>query len=227
MESEDHTIGALKKKAPLTIFLIGQSGCGKNSITKKFIEHFAKIEPDRKVVVSETGEHFRNMIKTAPLWLRKDIEEIQVAGKFQSHHHAVMLTKNALYSLVETNDEHIIINGSPRSLKEANEMFDYLSDVYGRRVIIIYIRVCDPTARMRITKRNEELLETDGAPRVETANLGSINKKLAEFHERTLPALMSLPPEYVIEVDGEPALEIVFDEVLEKLAMMESRLVFS
>ncbi len=223
MVSNEQTIGGLKKKEPLTIFLIGQSGCGKKTITENLLQYFAKTEPSRKVVVSETGEHFRKMTKTAPSWLRKKISDIQIAGKFQSHHHAVRLTVNALYGLVKTNDEHIIIDGSPRSEKEAIAIFAYLWEVYGRRPVVVYPRASDNICRKRMLGRNDELVASGGEARMDAATLGSINKKLDEFHKQTLPAIQSLPPEYLLTVDGERAPDVVFSEVVEQLVLYQTR----
>ncbi|MBP7831893.1 MAG: nucleoside monophosphate kinase [Candidatus Pacebacteria bacterium] len=224
MVSNEQTIGGLKKKEPLTIFISGQSGCGKKTITEKYLQHIEKTEPNRIVVVSETGEHFRNMTKTAPPWLIEDIKATQIAGKFQPHHHAVRLTVNALYDLIQTNDEHIIIDGSPRSEKEAIAIFSYLEDVYGRRPIVIYPETSDNTCRKRMLGRNDELIAAGDQPRMDAATLGSINKKLAEFHAQTLPAIQSLPAEYLITVNGELPPDDVFAEVLQKLALHETRL---
>ncbi len=223
MVSNEQTIGGLMKIGPRTIFITGQSGCGKKTITEKLVAHWAKTEPNRKVVVSETGEHFRNMTKTAPLWLREDIEATQVAGKFQPHHHAVRLTVNALYDLVQTNDEHIIIDGSPRSEKEAIGIFAYLWEVYGRRPIVLYPKTSDDTCRKRMLVRNDDLIESGQQPRMDAATLASINKKIAEFHAQTLPAIRSLSPEYLLTVDGEPEPDDVFEQVLQQLALHQTR----
>lgn len=207
---------------PYTFLIIGQSGAGKKTNVDAMVVHLQSTEPDRGVVISETGELFRTMTKTAPPWLIDEINSTQTARKFQPYIHALNVTINELYRIVKTNQEHLIIDGSPRSVDEATHLLFFLENVMRRKPIIIHLIVSDDTARERILGRNAELEKENKEVRMETTTLGAINTKLAAYHEQTVPAINSVPKEYVIEIDAESDPKTVFASILEKLTLRHS-----
>jgi adenylate kinase family enzyme len=119
----------------------------------------------------------------------KKIEEDQNAGKLQSYRIATYLWTRELNDRLREGDEHLIIDGSPRSPKEASLLIESITEDFGRNPIIISLSISDETAVSRIKERNKLLIEAGKAPRQESPK--SLQTGCAAFAKATFCATSS------------------------------------
>lgn len=182
-------------KEPNTFILIGQSGAGKGTqgrLLKKFLE---EIDPSRAVIHLDMGDRFRTWIPHLPDYRKNKIKADQEAGKLQSYRQAVYLWRNYFEETLRTGDEHIIMDGSPRTVEEAKELIGAFTDDFSRNPVVIPLTVSDELAFARIVGRNNE----DGVPRQETASEESIKNKLQYYHTDVVPAINTIPEKYFVK----------------------------
>jgi adenylate kinase family enzyme len=167
------------------IVLIGQSGSGKGTQKTNLEKTLITLGFRNKFFVIETGDLFRKQIQKFGSFFRNRIKEIQEAGKLQSPEYATFLWKQEM--LYNYSGGPIIIDGSPRSISEAQSMIDFFHYELGREMIVFYLTIDDETAEKRILLRNSEL--PDSEKRTDTNNLEKIREKLAYFKTDVFPAI--------------------------------------
>lgn len=185
---------------PVIIF-IGQSGCGKGTQRTNLEKTFVTLGFLNKFFVIETGDLFRKQIPKFGSFFQNRIKEIQDAGKLQSPEYATFLWKKEM--LYNYSDGPIIIDGSPRSIPEAQSMIDFFYNELGREMIVFYFTIDDATAEERILSRGSKLPNSE--KRTDTDNPEKIRAKLAYFKTNVLPAIDYLnkkPGSAVYTIDG-------------------------
>lgn len=197
----------------------GQSGSGKETQSVNLKEFIEKHKPyGRKVLRIVTGDLFREWIKDGKeTYTKRRVKEINDAGGIQS---PLLATRLWLNELVDkfSGEEHLIIDGSPRTPQEAvliaNAFSSQLYDISKPTVVIL--NISDKTAMERLVKRNESLA------RAETGSLEIIQNKLSWYHKDVVPAIRFIKNQgdfRVVEVDGEADEETVFKEMVLKVLL--------
>ncbi len=188
------------------IMFIGQSGCGKETQKKKYIAFLKKHCPDMKVISICTGDEFRKWIGKGSA-LSQSIAGANKSGKFQTSAYALYMVLSKLDKKY-TGTEHLVFDGSPRSIMEAQEMLGILTCL-NLKPLVIYPKISDRTARKRLKLRNR----TDSSSDV------TITTKLKFFGDQVVPTLKFLKGEDVpiIELDGEKSIDEVFDQLKKDL----------
>ncbi len=136
---------------PQTIIFIGRSGCGKGTQAKLVEEHIQKNDTEkREIYYLETGAGFREFLKgdshtsklSKEIYLRSDRLPDYLATWMWSH------------QLVEktTGEEHLLVDGTPRSLLEAMVLNSALG-FYKRPANVVHIDVSRQTALDRLLSR--------------------------------------------------------------------------
>jgi adenylate kinase family enzyme len=134
-----------------TFILIGRSGCGKGTqamILEKFLKN---QDPQRGIFHLETGARFREFIKGDSYSSRLAREVSEIGGR-QPDFLAVW---NWTHLMLEqfTGNEHIILDGTPRSYEEAL-VLDTAMTFYKRlRPTVIYLDVSRKWSEDRILSR--------------------------------------------------------------------------
>jgi len=113
-----------------TFIFIGRSGCGKGTQISLLQEYIKKQDNKRHIFYIETGERFRQFIKEHSLSSRL-AAEIYKTGNRQPDFIAVWMWSHLLVDRV-TGGEHIVFDGTPRSLQEA-QIIDTAIDFYSRQ----------------------------------------------------------------------------------------------
>ncbi len=192
---------------------MGRSGCGKGTQSKLLRDVvLAKDEGKRKVVYLETGERFREFIKMKG-FSSALAAEVNKTGMPQP---AFLAVWNWAHLLVEqmTGEEHLFIDGTPRSYQEAL-VFDSAVNFYKREnPTVIYIDVSKDWSRERLVSR----AKTEG--RLDDQNAERIEKRLSWFDTEVIPAVdfFRVNERYTyIHVNGEQPIEKVHADIIAEL----------
>ncbi len=188
-----------------TYIFIGRSGCGKGTQAKIIADQLmAKGQP---ILYLETGDYFRKFIASGS-YSSNLAKQIMERADRQPDFLAVWTGAGTLVEKFQGN-EHMIFDGTPRSLKEA-EMLDTAMKFYNRqKVNIIYIDISRQSAKDRMIKRGRN----DDHP-------DDIEKRLDWFDSDVLPAVeyYRQQPDYnLVEVNGDQPVEAVTEEIISKL----------
>lgn len=159
-----------------TFIFIGRSGCGKGTQAKLLIEKVESDDP-APTLYYEAGNHFRDFLSgtSYSLDLAKTIAD---NGGRQPTFLAVRLWSNFLLDKL-TGKEHLIIDGTPRALIEAQAL-DTAMKFYNRQTpTVIYLDIPREESKTRMELRG----------RSDDRNPGDIDNRLNWFDNDVLPAV--------------------------------------
>lgn len=185
------------------IFIIGQSGAGKDTLAQNLIKH---LEQKEKVVYISTGDELRKFAKEENFTARLTRENNQ-----KGHIAPWFVIVGCWFKKLSqdfTGVETLLWNGTPRSVKEF-EILSQMVGFYGQQADMIYLKLSDEECRRRIVERQK----IEG--REETGSEEAINNKLKFFYEGVLPSIELAKGDMnftVHEIDGDGTRE----EVLER-----------
>ncbi len=196
--------------SPQTIIFIGRSGCGKSTQAKLLTEYLEKTDSNkRRIYHVETGAKFRDFIQGENLTSRlskKVYENVERQPDFL----AVTMWTRAFIDNV-TGEEHIMIDGAPRSLPEAF-ILDGALNFYGRKANIVYLNVSRAWS--------EKMLSARG--RSDDSTAAKIAKRLNWFDTDVVPAIEYFKgsnKHHVVEVKGERPQEEVLADIIAGLQL--------
>jgi len=160
-----------------TFIFIGRSGCGKGTQVALLQEYIKRQDQKRQLFYIETGERFRQFIKEHSLSSRL-AAEIYKTGTRQPDFIAVWMWSHLLVERM-TGEEHVIFDGTPRSLQEA-QIIDTAIAFYGRqRPHAIHLHIPRETSRARMMARR----------RMDDINAEEVERRLTWFETDVLPAV--------------------------------------
>jgi len=188
-----------------TFVFIGRSGCGKGTQAKLLMEYLQQAEPERDIYYLETGQKFREFLNAGYLSseLAKRIMEI---NERQPDFLAVYMWSHLFVENMK-GDEHLVLDGTPRSRLEA-EVLDTALRFYNRAdAHIVHINVSREWSEQRLTERG----------RADDVAKDGIKKRLDWFDRDVVPAI-----EYYHEhrehnfheINGERGIDEVHRELL-------------
>src|SRR3989344_2795950 len=191
--------------APQSFIFIGRSGSGKVTQAELLIGRFAKRgEP---VFYVQTGEEFRKFLERDNYSARL-AKEISRAGNRQPDFLATYLWAEALVNKFQDQSAHLIFDGSPRSLIEAQAMDAALTFYQRELVHVIALHVSHTCAIDRLGQRGRSDDDETG-----------VKKRLAWYEKDVVPALdyYRINPRYhLAEIDGERLIGEVHADILAK-----------
>jgi adenylate kinase len=191
-----------------TFIFIGRSGCGKGTQVTLLQEYIRKQDQKRYVFYIETGERFRQFIKEHSLSSRL-AAGIYKRGDRQPDFIAVWMWSHLLVERM-TGEEHVIFDGTPRSLHEA-QIIDTAITFYNRqRPHVIYLNISREVSKARMISRR----------RMDDINPEEIERRLNWFEADVIPAV-----EYFrqhsnynfVELNGDQPVEAIHKELLSKV----------
>lgn len=181
-----------------TVLFFGSQGSGKGTqagLLKKYIE---ESDPDHEVFLFDTGSALRDIMGeetyTANL-MRDSMNRGELQPVFLPSH----TWTNALINHY-SGEEHLIMDGSPRTLLEA-ELLDTAFRFYGIDPTVLYLEVSEDIARERLLSRGR-------ADDTESA----INKRLSWYKKEVTPVA-----EYYRASDHTSIFEINAEQEIEKI----------
>ena len=209
MGNKNHFLDILPTNTdPNIFFFIGRSGCGKGTQAKKLVEDIQKADSNRKLFYVETGDRFREFVSqdTHSSELAKKVMDLSDA---QPSFLAIWMWSNFLVSDF-TGSEHLVFDGTPRTLIEAKALDGARGFYNWQTPIIVYLKVSRAWSRERLLGRG----------RKDDLRPGDIESRLDWFDRLVLPAV-----EYYrdnsnyrfLEINGEQSIEEVYQEILNSL----------
>ncbi len=185
---------------------IGKSGSGKGTQAKLLIEKLG--QKSESVYYVSTGDEFRRVfsMNTYSSGLVKNIVD---QGLFCPSFAAVSMWTNALFRDLK-EDEHIIIDGTPRSVSEAM-VLDTLFPFYDATPVVIYIDVSREWATERLLGRARHDDTNDG-----------ISSRLDLFDSQIVPIVeMYKSRENIVvhHINGEQSVEAVHKDLMSALSI--------
>lgn len=189
-------------------FILSQSGGGKDTQVEKMISLLTA--ENVKVLYVSMGDFVRKY-QSESTFFGKQMKEINTKGKLQPA--AIPVHFFLSEFLTEyTGEELIIINGSPRSLKELDLWSELITAGYLPKARIVHLEVTDDECRERLKNRpNRPDTEDDAARETKLGWYKPIRRML----EEKLPAGISLVP-----INGMQHQDEVFKEI-EKLLVRD------
>ena len=194
-----------------TYIFIGASGCGKGTQVSLLKEHIQKKDPETPIFYMQTGQYFREFIKGdtyAAKIAREEIDRGERAPDFLAMHlWSDVFVKNL------TGNEHLILDGSPRSLNEAQNLDIAMKFFKREQPAVVYIKVSTDWSVNHLLERAKKEGRADDS-------IDGIRKRVAWFEQDVLPAInyYRRDRDYdFIEIDGERTIEEVHREIIANL----------
>lgn len=193
---------------PKTFIFIGRSGCGKGTqvdLLKKYLEEKDLLHP---ILSIETGDNFRAFLngESYASGLSRDIYS---RGELQPEFLAVYMWANLMLRDIKGN-EHVILDGSPRRLREAIVLDTALTFFKQQNPIVVHIEVSREWSKLRLRGRGRE----------DDVNEAEVEKRLSWFDEEVVPALnwfRAAKGYKVVDINGEQPIPGVFKELVDKV----------
>jgi len=186
---------------------MGRSGSGKGTQAKLLMDEIKRRDPSSPIFYLETGKFFREYIAKEG-FTNKIAKEIVEGGGRVNSFLAIWMWTNALIENMK-GDEHLIIDGSPRTIQEAQVM-DTAVDFYKRQnPIIVYINTSRTWCEERLVERH----------RNDDLTIEHIRKKLDWFESDVEGAIWwyrNQAKYKFAEINGEQSVEEVHKEVMIK-----------
>ncbi len=188
-----------------TFVFIGRSGCGKGTQAKLLMEYLRRAEPERGIYYLETGQKFRDFLGQD--YLSSTISKrIMEANERQPEFLAIYMWSHLFVENMK-GDEHLVLDGTPRSLLEA-QVLDTALTFYNRAdAHIVHINVSREWSETRLTERG----------RADDVAKDGIKKRLDWFERDVLPAIQYYKEHSghtFHEINGEQGIEAVHQALL-------------
>ena len=191
-----------------TFIFIGRSGCGKGTQAGLLQDYIKKLDHKRDIFYIEMGERFRQFIKEHSLSSRL-AAKIYKTGNRQPDFIAVWMWSHLLVEKM-TGEEHVIFDGTPRSLHEA-QILDTAITFYSRqRPHVIYLNISRETSKGRMIARR----------RIDDINVEEVERRLIDLKVmccRRVEYFRKYSKYNFIELDGDQPVEAVQQELLSKV----------
>jgi len=197
----------MNKKA---FIFIGRSGSGKGTQARLLQECLKDIEREKDIIYLETGEEFRHFLKEdgyTQTLSRKIMDE----GKLQPDFLAILMWSRKMIDTVK-EDVHLILDGTPRQLREAYVLEKALEFYNYKDIHIIYPNVSRTWSEERLMARG----------RSDDKDPGDIKARLDWYDSQVNPVVeyyRSNPMYKFHDINGEQSIENVHKEVKEKTGL--------
>lgn len=191
-----------------TFIFIGASGCGKGTQVSLLKEVIAKKDPGTPLFYLQTGQYFREFIKKdnlAARIARGEIDRGERAPDFLAMH---LWSEVFVENL--TGNEHLIIDGSPRSLNEARNLDIALKFFQREQPAVVHIKVHREWSFDHLMERASKENRADD-------NAESINRRLDWYDRDVKPAIEMYRRDRdydFIEINGEQTVESVHRDII-------------
>jgi len=193
---------------PKTFLFIGRSGAGKGTQAKLLASHLEAQGANIPVFYLETGAHFREFI-TGDSYTSERSKAMYDKAERQPDFLAIWNWSDLLVRNF-TDSMHLIMDGMPRSLTEA-EILRTALDFYGiKEVNVVYVNVTPEWSREKLRGRHRNDDKGDA----------EIDRKISWFNTDVLPAIEHFKNDSFytyVELNGEQEIEVVHKEMLSKI----------
>lgn len=193
---------------PQTFILFGPSGCGKGTQARLLIEYLKEKNPQRETLYLETGNQFREFIKTNNSYTAKLTKEVVESGGLMPEFMPIWIWGGFLIEKI-TGDEHIIFDGVSRRKAEASVLDSAIKFYKRENPTVLSFEVSDGEITKRLLARGRKDDDEEG-----------IKKRISWYKENVIPAMEYFKnnPNYkFFSINGEQGVEEVCKEMIKKL----------
>lgn len=191
-----------------TFIFIGRSGCGKGTQIELLSEKLKEKNPEIGINYVSTGQDLRKFWEEDNSYTHKLSKKIVDNGGLQPEFLVVYLWGQDLVRDMKGN-EHLILDGTPRRLNEA-EVLDSAIKFYKREnPVIIFMNVSRKWATDRLLGRGRS-----------DDDIEQVNKRLDWFDEDVVPAIEYFKNSQTynfVDINGEQTIEEVHQEIISKI----------
>lgn len=194
---------------PQTVIFIGRSGAGKG-VQSKVLQDFLKHNtPNIPLLNLETGAHFRKYTKQEGFtW--SNARTVNDTGARQPDFLAVWIWSQFFIDNIKNERQHLILDGTPRSLNEAHILSTALHFYNRKNPIVVFLDISNPCAEERLRLRG----------RADDLDTESVARRQKWFEQDVAPAVdyYRHNPDYnFLEINGEQAPEEVHQEIVKQI----------
>lgn len=195
----------------ITAIFLGTQGCGKGTQIQLLKDHIATIDPSRIIVHLEMGNTLRELAKHEN-YAGHLVSETLAAGDLVPFAISASTFTQYLVDHVVKGDEHIIIDGYPRSKEQIPTLESAITFYKRQAPVVLHIHISEEEAFKRVMAR----MRHDDTEE-------SIRRRLDWSREHTLPNLAYFKenPRYrVVEIFGERSVEEVQHDIRKELGLI-------
>ncbi len=194
------------KEQPLSFIFIGPSGSGKGTQVGLLRTYLEKKDTYPTLYV-ETGAQFREFIK-GDSFSSKLSNEVYKTGARQPDFLAVWIWASFIVDKIK-NDDHIIFDGTPRSMPEAI-ILDTAVRFYNIKPFVVYLKLSRQSSEKRLLARG----------RMDDRTEAEIIKRLDWFQTDVMPAVEHFRTSdlyHFVELDGEKTIEEIHKDLVSRI----------
>ena len=194
-----------------TFIFIGASGCGKGTQVELLKGELTKRDPGTPIFHLQTGQHFREFAKEQS-YAARIAKEAQERGELLPGFLSMWLWSDIFIKNL-TGNEHLVIDGSPRTVDEAEHLDVALKFFRRATPTVVFIKV---SPEWSVTRMKERATKENRADDSEA----SIARRLSWFEREVLPTVERYRRDRdyrFLEVNGEQTVNEVHQEVLGKV----------
>lgn len=199
-----------------TFIFIGASGSGKGTQVKLLMDFLKAKDAQTPIFYMQMGNYFREFVKGegfAPTVAR----EAMARGERLPDFLAMWLWSDIFVKNL-TGNEHLIIDGSPRSIGEAKNL-DFAIKFFKReQPVVIHLDVSQKWSEDHLLARAQSEGRADDT-------LESIKKRISWYERDVVPAINKYRRDRdydFIEIDGERSIENVHRDLLARLGYLRT-----
>ncbi len=191
---------------------MGRPGSGKGTQVNLLIDQIEKKDPSHKALHIELGAEFRSF-NEGPSYTAKHAKKVVDSGGLMPEFMPVYLWAKAMIDRFD-GTQHVIFDGSPRKLLEA-ELMEKAAAFYGFNGNVIYLDVHTEESTQRLLLRGKNHGRKDDIPE-------AIKVRQATYEKETQPTvefLRSRPHMHFHHVDGIGTIEEVHARIVKALGL--------
>ena len=194
---------------PQTYVFIGPSGSGKGTQAQLLMETLAKVAPEHKTLYIQSGQELRDFMKEDNYLAKLTAKTLGEGGLMPSFMPIYIWGRVLVNKYSGT--EHMIFDGTPRRLAEAQAMDSMFSFFKLEKPWIIYLDVPleESVKRLMLRKRADDTEE-------------DIRKRLSWYETEVKPALEHFRGRNdvtVLDIDGNRSIEDIHQDIIAKVGL--------